>query len=654
DSTSGGINLEAVRGAKSPNVFSARVSQGLRAILARDGGQHVLLHVDQHDDAYEWARRHRVDRHPVTGVLQLVTVPEVAVPKLVAQEKPPAVPGLFDAHEDAYLLSLGLPEDWLPVLRKVTNDDELLDVLHELPDEVADRLVDVAAGRLVTPPAPVAADQPLDAVPDQRRRFYVVRDAEELTEILAKPLAAWLRYLHPSQRELVDRSHRGAVKVTGSAGTGKTVVAMHRAVHLARQKKRVLLTSYVTTLCQNLAANVDLLCRGAERERIKVQTVDKTALAFCRAAGLNLHPTTDEKVRDRLKAAIAVAGAPMDEGFLLAELDQVIVAQAIRTWDEYRAASRTGRGRPLSVRDRKTAWTVLGRVVDDLLESGRVPWSFLCRAAREKLEAGEADSPYDAVVVDELQDLGPEQIRFLAALCPDPAALMVVGDAGQRIYPGGFSLRRLGVDVRGRSHVLRINYRTTEQIRRAADALLGDRVDDMDGAAEPRDARSLLNGPEPALHGFGTEDEQLAFLAERIAALRDEGLALSEIGVFAPYNNQVEKLAEGLRAADVRVHVLGPDDHLEADDGVRLGTMHRAKGLEFKAVFATFCSAGCIPASFVRKIKDPAEREVAEAQQRRLLYVVMTRARDELTVSWVGQRTPYLAERRPLRSGAVR
>ncbi len=638
-----GLHLEAVRGA-SAGVLSGRVSDDLRAILYREGAAFVLLHVDRHDAAYRWAAGRRIERHAVTNVLQVIEAPGAPAPVPSVAHPAPRPPGLLAGRSDEYLMSLGVPRDWLPVLREAASDDELLRVASKLPDEVQDALLALASGEPVTPPPPAKTDAPLAPHAGLGHRFHMVKDAAELEEILAQPLAAWVRYVHPTQRRLIDGCFSGPIKVTGSAGTGKTVVAMHRAARLAREGKRVLLTSFVTTLCHNTAHNLKLLCGAQELARIAVRTVHQTALETCARAGHAFEPAGEKRTRECLAAARSAAASSMDEAFLAAELEHVVLLRGLRSWEEYRDVSRAGRGRPLSIRQRKEVWQVLGRVLQELLAAGTPPWALLARAAREALETGKAESPFDAVVVDELQDLGPEEIRFLTALCRDCRDLILIGDAGQRIYRTALNLKALGVDVRGRSHVLRINYRTTEQIRCAADRLLGDETDDLAGGRESRRARSLLSGPEPAFAGFGSEDAQCRFVAGRIRELEAQGIALSEIGVFTPFNEQRDVLAGGLRAAGIAVHVLGPSDDLAGSAGVRAGTMHRAKGLEFKAVFAAHCSANFMPAPFVKHIDDAADREAAELQQRQLLYVVMTRARDLLAVSWVGSPSPFLQD----------
>jgi superfamily I DNA/RNA helicase len=219
----------------------------------------------------------------------------------------------------------------------------------------------------------------------------------------------------------------------------------------------------------------------------------------------------------------------------------------------------------------------------------------------------------------------------------------VVGDAGQRIYPGGFSLRSLGIDVRGRSHILRINYRTTEQIRRSADALLGNEADDMDAGTERRNrTRSLLSGPEPILSGYHQWDEEKVGAADKVENWLQSGLVAEDVALFARTNQLAEDLERQLSDRGLQVLRLTRESRL-TEPGVRIGSMHRAKGLEFKAVLVAGAGAGHLPhPASLRSVDDPTDREDVIEQERRLLYVAMTRARDELVVSWSGRPSEFL------------
>jgi hypothetical protein len=654
DPGSPGLNFETVQGASDRGMKSARVTQDLRTILHQADGVLTLLYAAPHEEAYRWAERRRVEKHPVTGTLQIVETAESVRQELEAVAPQPDVPRLFAGFDDEYLFSLGVPRDWLPTVRQIHSEDQLLAVAARLPEEVAERLLTLSTGELVTPPEPVAPETPIEQNPENLRRFWVVQDASELADVLEKPIEDWVRFLHPSQRRLVAQDFGGPAKVSGAAGTGKTVVGMHRARRLAAEGQRVLLTSFVTTLCRNIEHNVRILCAGtplvsgvdgSAADRITVSTVHRQALALAKAVEPNVYPVDSDKVVLLVERHRGLAGCPFDAGFLVSEWNGVVEPQGILTWDEYRDAARTGRGKPLSVRQRKDCWKVFGGVWDELKAAGGLPWPAVCRAAREAVESGRVESPFDAVIVDEVQDLGPQELRLLAALAAkNPGGLMLLGDAGQRIYPGGFSLKALGIDVRGRSHVLRINYRTTEQIRHFADGLLPRAGDDFDGGAEDRRSRSLLQGPPPTLREFTTAPEQDEFIVSTVRRLLGEGMAANEIAVFARSGSNLQSVREALDAAGIETVSLSTDQDLAAAArGVNLGTMHRAKGLEFKAVFVVNCGHSVVPhAHTLGKYRDQGDYDAAYERERQLLYVALTRARDEVFVTWVGRRSEFL------------
>ncbi len=640
-----GLQLHTIDNTRSAGMWSGRVTRDIRAILHKDGETWAILHVDHHDAAYTWAERRDVGRHPITGALQIVeaieTVREVEKIVHVAAKAPP----IFVDHQDGYLLSLGLPESWLPVVRAVRAEDQLLSFMDKLPEDVVERLMKVAEGELVTPPEPIAPDRPVIESADTRDTFYIASDSDELAAALRAPLDRWIAFLHHSQRALVQRTFSGPAKVTGSAGTGKTVVAMHRARKLARDGEHVLLTSYVSTLCENIERNLVKLCTPAEHENITVSTVHKQALRLVRDVEPRTRPATDEDVHAILDNLRSLHAPDHDSDFVRAEWHAVVRRQNIANWPEYRRARRTGRGRGLAVKERKLLWQIFGQTLETLEKRCLLDWTGLCRRARELIENGQVTSPFTAVIVDEVQDLDIAAIRLVHAMS-SPENLMLCGDAGQRIYPSGFSLSALGIQVRGRSMVLRLNYRTTEQIRRLADRMLGTASDDMDGGEESRvGTRSLLTGPSPELTGHPNREAENQAGVARIQSWLDDGLTSNDIGVFARTGNRVTAFGRALSDAKLSWRRLS-DKEPSADNrpAIHLGTMHRAKGLEFKAVLVLDASEGRLPSTHVLgQQNDPLDREGAQVREKCLLYVAMTRARDHLAISWIRQPCAFIA-----------
>jgi hypothetical protein len=634
-----GLSLERVTKTKNNNLWSLRITQELRVILYKSGDTWALLHADHHDDAYAWASKRKVEFNARTGALQVVKTVE-SVEEVVPQRRSWQV-GLLDPYEDDYLLSLGVPEDWLPVLRQLITEDDLLNIIEDLPEEVTERLLALAAGELVTPPS-FPSNSPIDNT-DTQRRFISVKNQSELERMLQAPLATWIGFLHPSQRQLVAGNFNGPVKVTGSAGTGKTVVALHRARHLSRQGKYVLVTTFVNTLCNNLQQNLNLLCTSEELERIKVSTVASQAGSILAKAKQGCQIASHEEIKNLIQIYWH-GGCPLDASELWQEWVLVIQTHGILTWGEYRSVSRKGRGTPLSVRDRKEVWTVLEKVNDHLASVHQLDWGHYFRRATDIVLSSVVENTFDAVIVDEVQDLRPQELKFLAALAGEGSnRLMLVGDGGQRIYQGKFTLKSLGINVQGRSRKLKINYRTTEQIRRFADQISDQDNDDLDGLREKRKGTiSLLQGPEPTLRMLENQEQQAEAVSHEIRHLLNQGLLPGEIGIFARFRFLLEPVEKYLKELDI-VAIRLDNQSDKGSNSVRLGTMHQAKGLEFKAVFAITLSDEHLPSEKVlHHLPDETARQDALERERHLLYVTITRARDFAYLCWYGQPTRFL------------
>jgi superfamily I DNA/RNA helicase len=475
---------------------------------------------------------------------------------------------------------------------------------------------------------------------DIRRVYRMVDDSPEFRAVIDQPMASWIAFLHPTQRRLAYGSFKGAVKVSGSAGTGKTVVALHRARNLAQQGKRVLLTTYEETLCGNLREQLALLCSNDELANIKVSTVHDVAVGLLESIGTMVKWDREGQTEAWLKEIADETDYARPPEWYVMEWEHVIHANDIRTLEEYLEVSRVGRGSALRERDRKVVWGVFEQLFAKVQEAGITDGATICRMAREALDDGAADWPCDVVVVDEMQDLRPQELRFLSVLGNEmPDGLMLVGDMTQRIYVPRFTLKSAGIDVVGRSQRLRINYRTTRQIRDLADRIVA-----PPGGKCPDRALSVWEGPEPHLRPFADDAEEAKFVCGAVARLvRSGGFEPHDIAVFAPDPRMLDSVVDGLAARAIAVHRLSrqgmPDGH------VRAGAMRRAKGLEFKAVFVMGASADAVPdPATVRHLFEPASLEEALERERQTLYVAMTRARDELTVTWVGEPSPFLDE----------
>lgn len=654
-----GMSFHKLDKAKDKNFWSVRVSSDIRLIVHKTPGSLLLCYVDHHDKAYDWAARRKLETHPKTGAAQLVeireTVKEVIVPVYVqaefpAPQKAPKSP-LFADKSDDELLGYGVPAEWLDDVRSAT-EDTLLALADHLPAEAAEALLELATGGKPRVPEPVLATVSPFEHPDAQRRFRVMTNVEELQRALDFPWEKWTVFLHPEQRQWVERDYTGPARISGSAGTGKTIVALHRAVYLARThpEARVLLTTFSDTLANALHTKLKRLIGSEPRlaERIDVHSLNALGLRLYKSHCGPVNLAGREAVRELLaEGSKAVAGHKFSLHFLLTEWEQVVDAWHLETWESYRDVARLGRKTRLPEAQRTVLWSIFERVRTGLKERKLTTHAGLFTALASAL-AKSKHQPFDFAIVDEAQDISVAHLRFFAALGADkPNALFFAGDLGQRIFQQPFSWKSLGVDIRGRSRNLRINYRTSHQIRQQADRLLGPEVADVDGNAEHRsDTVSVFNGPPPVLRVFKSKDEEAKSVGSWITEQSKAGVLPHEFGVFVRSAGQLDRAQAAVKASALPFKIL--DEHVETTSGhVSISTMHLAKGLEFRAVVVMACDDEIIPLQErIETVGDDADLQEVYDTERHLLYVACTRARDHLLVTSVEPASEFLDDMR--------
>jgi UvrD-like helicase C-terminal domain/AAA domain len=665
------MSLHRIEQSKDKNFWSVRVSSDIRLIVHKTATSFLLCYVDHYDKAYKWAERRKLEVHPKTGAAQWVeirerveeivvrggevgTLPDSAkamASKPVSEPKPKAL--LFAGQPDELLLSYGVPPEWLADVRKV-DEDSLLIVADHLPAEAAEALLELATGGA---PKPVAAIQPgADPFshPDAQRRFRVMKDVEELERALDFPWEKWTVFLHPAQRQWVERDYTGPARISGSAGTGKTIVALHRAVHLARQNQdsRVLLATFSETLASALATKLQNLISNKPRlaERLEIQSMTAIGKRLYGAYwGKPKLATQSQMGQILVDAAKVDASLKFGLRFLLGEWNDLVDAWQLKTWEAYRDVKRLGRKTRLSEAQRQALWAVFERAQEALKQVGLITHAEMFTRLAEK-SATLLHQPFDFVVIDEAQDVSIAQLKFLAAVSTSqgqvrPNSLFFAGDLGQRIFQQPFSWKSLGVDIRGRSRTLHINYRTSHQIRAQADQLLGPDVSDVDGNIEDRRGTvSVFNGPAPEIRSFKSELAECKAVTAWILERIKDGLAPHELGVFVRSEAQVPRAVAAVTAAGIPFSVL--DEYVETTNGqASICTMHLAKGLEFRAVVVMACDDEVIPLQDrIDEIADESDLEEVYNTERHLLYVACTRARDRLLVTSVEPASEFLVD----------
>ena len=705
-----GLNFHRIDKSKDPNFWSIRVNADVRIIVHKTASSFLLCYVDHHDEAYGWAERRRIEAHPKTGAIQIVEVRERVeeiAPRLPFEfaEKPAATyqaapAGLiFQNLSEDDLSRIGVPADWVSDIR-VATEERYFEIAGHLPGEAAEALLEYAATGMLPSMARVVAasyDLPppdqdfrfeeraaisfpeaqadranlddlaaqLKAIleetstedafshPDSLRRFRTIESREDLELALAAPWDTWSVFLHPSQRKIIEREFSGPARVAGSAGTGKTVVALHRVARLAQgePQARVLLTTFSRPLATMLQRKLEVLI-GTEPSVIPRVTVtpfrgvaeELYQLAF----GRRPHAPSEKLVSDAIaKAAAELGVTEFTARFLLSEWTNVVDAWQIDSADAYANVPRLGRKNRLGPKQRARLWPVFAATRKAIDDRGFHTWAQIFAEVTAHYASRER-KPFTHIVVDEAQDLGVPELRLLAAIAPSgPDALFFAGDLGQRIFQQPFSWAGLGIDVRGRSQTLKVNYRTSHQIRRAADQLLPKVVRDVDGSEEERFGTvSVFNGPDPVVAVEADEEAEIARVGKWISAALADGIKPSEICLFVRIRDQLDRARTAVRGAGYEVFELSERGD-DPGEQVSIGTMHLAKGLEFKAVAVMACDDEVLPLQArIESVADEVDLDDVYETERQLLYVACTRARDRLLVSGVRPGSEFLNDLR--------
>lgn len=668
----GGTHLEAYKNAADPRARTVRITDNFRGIVldAGDNNSFVLVNLGTHDEVDRWMTTRTYSVNAATGALEIVD--SAAVQAAVGElEATPAESGpkLFEHRKDKDFTDLGVPKTLIAVLRLLATEDQLQSLLFELPPGQQSALIgligddsiemlyrevagDIDSNSIDTDDLAAAIDAPAS-----QAVFHTFTDEEELAQMLNEPFAKWRVYLHHSQRTIAERPiYSGPARVTGGAGTGKTIVAIHRARFLASQIQNnshppILFTTFTKNLATSIERQLTSLAGTDITKKVDVTNVDALAHRIVREAeGASpsvLSGSDAHALWDRISIELELDELGFSSEFLSNEWEQVVLAQGIDTRSEYFQASRAGRGVPLSRRARASVWKGIEAFLGELARLNKRTFLQLSAEAAGYLRARSV-KPFEHVIVDEGQDLHEMQWRMLrAAVAEGENDMFIVGDTHQRIYDRRSSLSKVGIEVRGRSRKLRINYRTTRQILQWAMALLGEETyDDLDDGTDDQTTsnyHSHLNGERPTTFGGRNAKEQIEALTAQVTSWIEGGLDPDTIGVIARGSHQLEGARAALRAAGVPTVTLAQE--APKDEGVRMGSMHRMKGLEFLAVAVFNVDDDNVPAqiALTDKSADPVQHTHDVRRERCLLYVACTRPRDHLWVGWSGKPSRFLS-----------
>ncbi|WP_217142534.1 UvrD-helicase domain-containing protein [Streptomyces sp. AC627_RSS907] len=663
-------------------------------VLVTDGGDEMsVLAVRDGTRAREELARLTVEINPVSGAVEVVdqTEADATVVSLRGRAAP-----LFASYDDQTLLDLGVVRSLLPSLREITSDEQFRRLLtHNLPELTRDVLLALREG---VPAEDVRrhitdtwrADEEVDprdwARAARRAVSRAETDDDAVLGALGRSFDAWRLFLHPEQQRLATGDFKGSAKVTGGPGTGKTVVALHRVRHLVDRlppghSRPVLLTTYNTNLALELTERLRQLGGDELLRRVDVRSVDALALAIVEESRSEVGRPLDDDAAMELWHTVRFETDLLDydADFLDAEFKHVVLANRCGTWDAYRRVGRSGRPR-ISTAQRHDVWqlveayraqldgtprrTTYALIADRAAELEQRRMTRIEEQARykEKEQQGrdlvhrEAGSGmwltprYRHIVVDEAQDLSASHWRMLRAMVRrGPNDIFLAGDAHQRIYGSRVVLGHQGIEIRGRaSRRLTLNYRTTRQILGSANRLIeGATFDDLDTGTDSLDGyRSVLTGLAPQFWRAPDRLTEMRAVATLIKERRDlHGTAYSAMAVSVPDGAAAQEFANVLlREFGLPVVELGRRGVPSDEDAVRIGTMHRFKGLEFQRVFLTSVGEGQVPHQRIELYRDtnPDRYRQEEQRARSLMFVAATRARDELVITWSGRASRFL------------
>lgn len=663
-----GINYETIQVSRDKNLRSVRIDQAYRAIVLapEKGNVYILLWADKHDDAYDWAKNRVLKINPENGTLQFLDSEYIDEAHQLKSNSESNDRGLFSTIRDRHLIRLGVPEDLIPLVRQVEISPDVEELKRKIPDEAYEALSLLADGDTLEEVLSVydidlheGEEQNIDTEDfstaldreDSKRRFLLASDDEALQNMLDAPLEKWRVFLHPLQRKLIFRDWNGPVRVLGGAGTGKTVVAMHRAKWLAEQTlaerdKKILFTTYTKNLAADIENNLKNICSVEVMRKIEVVNLDAWVKRFLDKQGYKIKFAFNEKQKNTLwEQALVLKPDELDlsDSFYHEEWEKVIQPQNVSNLVGYFKARRIGRGVRLDRAMRKVIWPVFENYRLGLNDADLKETEDAYRDAITVITSKGIQLPYYSVIVDEAQDFGLNAFKLIRHIVSEHKNdLFIVGDSHQRIYGSKVVLGHCGIKIVGRSRKLRVNYRTTEQIRHAAVAVLeGIPFDDLDnGIDKQKGYRSLMTGDKLLIQCFKSCQEEIDYLVTSLQSLSSEDLAKSCLVARRKSDN--ERYIAALQVAGIAYYKV---DHNTLDDinheGIRIATMHRVKGLEFDNMYVIGINDGILPLDILDSDDKTIIRE-HEWRERSLLYVAITREKRFCSITGFGKLSVFV------------
>lgn len=667
NSTSGSIHLESITQFRDSSLRSARVTGEYRAILGSLGqDNYMLLYVDKHDQAYHWAQNKRFAWNEHTQSCQIIPVsiePTEENPTAYTQTDSEMQKGILSKVEIDKLLKIGVPEELISFAKTIKDLDDLDRAESKLPQDAYENLFSIFDGDniddIIAEMEAGKAKEGEDTLlsNNNKRRFIELTDDECLAQIMEEGMEKWQLFLHPSQSKLVNSDYKGTTKVSGSAGTGKTIAALHRLKHLCEQQDaHVLFTTYTTALMNNISQSVDKM--RIPSQRYELTNIDKVLRQVAEENHvlpngfdiLDYGSDSDEKAKALWQEVLDTEISEFNEDFLHSEYIDVIVYNNNKDLKSYLVQARTGRTKALSRKQRVEIWKLKEKYESLKIQRRKVDRMELFNTTANYLIENDIH-PYTHIIADEFQDFSNPELRFLRALVKEGRNdLFLTGDPYQRIYSGRkINFSTAGINVRGkRSQKLKVNYRTTEEIKRMAVSVVKDqKYDDLDGGEENNKGYiSLVHGERPSYKIFKSSIDEVKQVIHYLDICETEGIRAKEICIASKTRAMYKDVQDELHRKGVKYCEVKNGDRKGDKNGLSFSTFHSLKGLEFRVVILIGVTERSMPSvvssNYPFMEMDAAEQKEYLANIRSLLYVAITRARQLVFITGYGKKTGLL------------
>ena len=662
NTTTLGIHLEPISQFKNSALRTARVDDNYRVIVGvLDGNNSSLLYVGDHEEAYRWGMNKRFVWNEHTQACQLITIQETEETMTIPAHIPTESAFFAGVPEDK-LLKVGIPLEIIPQVMTIRSLDDLDELESILPSDAYENLFNLMDGEnidelvAITEEGQAKADEDQLLSSNNRRRFIELTDDDALQHIIEQGMDKWQIFLHPSQRKLVDADYKGTMKVSGGAGTGKTVAALHRLKYLCKEPdSKILFTTYTRTLRENLEDSIQKL--DIPRQRYTLSNIDQVLLDTAHQYKIKdsfkvLDYSGDEESLKLWREVLETEVTEFDEQFLYDEYIDVIVYYGNTDAHQYMMQQRVGRTKALSRKQRMDIWKLVEKYVALKQERKVVDRLELFNETTHYLKENNIH-PFTHVIADEFQDFSNPELKFLRALVQEGRNdLFLTGDPIQRIYSGRkINFGAAGINVRGvRSRRLKINYRTTEPIKRVAVSVVkGQTFDDMDGGTESiKGYVSLIHGGEnPQYKVVSGVSEEVEQVINWITECTRNNIALKDICIAAPNMNLMRELQNRLHTDGTHYRILKGASKQGTTDGLSLCTFHSLKGLEFKVIILIGVNERYVPSQVTKTHPftgmDKLSQKEYLSSKRSLLYVAITRARQLVFMVGYGEPCGLLA-----------